>query len=315
MGNVTPPSGYYQYRRWEEDYPQVGSMNVDRKFDLHIESGVGDNRDSSSFLSHQHRHEKSDRKNTVAIGCAVTSRNHDDLTLDNLQYRLPFLKTLLPSFCQTASNEFDYHIYVAFDVGDPNLGQTAVLNKFHSLFEDVKNSLCPHFANVSLHFVQCRHNHNPAWAQNDAMMEAYLDDMEYFYRVNDDTHMLSPQWTETLVEALHSFDPPLVGVAGPVHRGGNEVILTYDFVHRTHIDIFGYYYPRLFTDWWADDWITSVYGEERTVKVPGVRLKHTQEAGQRYQVQYDNEDLVRFQVAHDKKTLERSVFCESLRYQ
>ena len=38
---------------------------------------------------------------------------------------------------------------------------------------------------------------------------------------------------------MQSFDPPNIGVVGPKHRGGNEGILTYDFVHRIHIDIFG----------------------------------------------------------------------------
>ena len=39
---------------------------------------------------------------------------------------------------------------------------------------------------------------------------------------------------------------------------GNIAILTHDFVHRTHVDIFGFYYPRVFTDWFADDWITGI---------------------------------------------------------
>ena len=49
-----------------------------------------------------------------------------------------------------------------------------------------------------------------------------------------------------------------VGVVGPHHQGGNTGILTYDFVHRTHVDIFGFYYPRVFSDWFGDDWITKV---------------------------------------------------------
>ncbi len=37
--------------------------------------------------------------------------------------------------------------------------------------------------NVTLHLVDCDHAGNPAWAQNDAMMTAYMDNVAYFFRV------------------------------------------------------------------------------------------------------------------------------------
>jgi len=77
--------------------------------------------------------------------------------------------------------------------------------------------------------------------------------------------MRTSGWTEKFIRTLEGYDPALVGVVGPNHSGGNVGILTYDFVHRTHVDIFGYYYPRLFTDWWGDAWITRVYKPNRSV--------------------------------------------------
>jgi len=97
-------------------------------------------------------------------------------------------------------------------------------------------------------------------------------------------------------------------VVGPLHKGGNVGILTFDFVHRSHIDIFGYYYPRVFTDWWADTWMTRVYGAERTLKLPGVRVVHTLEVGQRYKVQFSKEKYLRDQLEEDKITLNRCVW-------
>ena len=96
-------------------------------------------------------------------------------------------------------------------------------------------------------------------------------------------------------------------MVGPLHKGGNEDILTYDFVHRTHIDIFGYYYPRVFTDWWADSWMSRVYESQRTLKLPGVRLVHTMEIGQRYKVQSSKEKYLRDQLEEDRITLNRCV--------
>jgi len=97
-------------------------------------------------------------------------------------------------------------------------------------------------------------------------------------------------------------------VVGPLHKGGNEDILTYDFVHRSHIDIFGYYYPRIFTDWWADTWISHVYGTQRTLKLPGVRLVHTLEVGQRYQVRSSKAKYLKDQLEEDGITLNRCVW-------
>ena len=106
---------------------------------------------------------------------------------------------------------------------------------------------------------------------------------------------------------LQQFSPPNVGVVGPLHKGGNEAILTYDFVHRSHIDIFGYYYPRVFTDWFADNWMSEVYGSERTMKMPGVKLVHTQESGQRYNVKGSKHKYIKEQVEEDRLALDRLV--------
>lgn len=64
------------------------------------------------------------------------------------------------------------------------------------------------------------------------------------YRVNDDTELTSPGWTEAFIETLARYEPSNVGVVGPMHTGGNEGILTYDFTHKTHITVFGFHYPR-----------------------------------------------------------------------
>ena len=73
------------------------------------------------------------------------------------------------------------------------------------------------------------------------------------------------------VRTLKSMGPPY-GVVGPAHKGGNTSILTHDFVHRTHMDIFDQkYYPPELVDWWMDDWATHVYGEARTKKIESAK--------------------------------------------
>ena len=160
----------------------------------------------------------------------------------------PFYRHLFPSFCKTAEEQYFYHFYLAYDTNDKFFTNAAHLDIFVQTFMQARQSMgCVH-KNIKTwwHFVQCSHSKKPAWAQNDAQMEAYLDNIHYFYRINDDTIMVSEKWTSTFIQHLDEYDPPRVGVVGPMHKGGNMKILTYDFVHATHLDIFGIYYPRAF---------------------------------------------------------------------
>ena len=109
-----------------------------------------------------------------------------------------------------------------------------------------------------------------------------MSNMEYYYRINDDTEMKTKNWTEQFIDALGNFDPPNVGVVGPTHTGGNTRILTYDSVHYTHIEIHGFYYPRRFPNWYADNWITEIYKPDRCLKISTVQLLHTKQKGIRY---------------------------------
>jgi hypothetical protein len=227
-----------------------------------------------------------DMSRHVAIGCALTSRGRamrlgrgSDITRV-----FPLFTQLLPSFCRTARAGFTYHFYFSFDFNDNYFSNQDRLVEFQKAFDTAK---CPNL-NISIHFVQCDHSGNPAWAQNDAMMEAYIDNIEYFYRINDDTVMATKNWTNIFVERLKKFDPPNVGVVGPKHSGGNTAILTYDFVHKTHMDIFGFHYPRIFTDWFADRWITDTYrnADGRCEKINSVGVRHTMSGGTRYQVHH-----------------------------
>ena len=257
------------------------------------------------YEKHHHSHVVAYHNSTVAIGCAVTSRSLGNITASNVRYRFPFLRTFMPSFCRTASRSYDYHIYLSYDEGDPFFAIVSNFNAFHRSFGEVRAEQCAAHLNVSLHYVECEHTGRPAWAQNDAMMEAYIDHMVYYYRVNDDTNLLTPGWTEAFVAGLAQYDPPDLGVVGPRHIGGHAAILTYDFVHRTHIDIFGFYYPRTFTDWWADNWISTVYGSRRSDRLANVRIHHTLEKGTRYNVKVTKVDHLKHEVEKGKLTVER----------
>ena len=216
-------------------------------------------------------------KNSVALCLAITTRKRkivEEPSLSDDVTDTPFFLDLMPSFCATASKAYKYTFYLAFDFDDSLLSRRDQLNMFVEYFNLIKDKKCKHLSYVGLNFVNCSHSRRPAWAQNDAMMSAYLDNNDYLYRVNDDARMTTKQWTEIFIKTLSSYDPPNIGVVGPNHTGGNLDILTFEFVHQSHIDIFGFHYPRDFWDWFADKWITYVYQPRWMTKLNTVLMEH-----------------------------------------
>lgn len=117
---------------------------------------------------------------------------------------------------------------------------------------------------------------------------AYNAGAAYFYRINDDTELMV-NWARKYVDGLNTLSAPY-GVIGPLCNQGNEKILTHDFTSRLHMEIFEMnYYPPELTDWWMDDWISLVYGRQRTFKARSVPvMHHTGTHGTRYAVDSAN---------------------------
>jgi len=110
---------------------------------------------------------------------------------------------------------------------------------------------------------------------NELCQAAYDYGATYIARINDDTKFVTPGWITLATRSLQSFSPPNVGVVGPTCRQGNTRILTHDFVHApSHYSMFETYYPQEFDNWFVDDWITRVYGGERTRKLQEWEVLH-----------------------------------------
>ena len=256
--------------------------------DIHLETPDSGHAGEVTGGKHNHTSGRTDGKTVIAIGGGITSKGVHGADVSNMDEVFQLFSTFLPSFCATANpvGPFSYQFYFAYDHTDPVFTNTISLDAFQKTFFATLAKHCPRTLEAGLHFVQCSHSGKPTWAQNDAMMEAYLDDADFHYRINDDTKMESKNWLDEFIKVLKGYKPINVGVVGPNHSGGNTAILTYDFVHSTHVDIFGYYYPKLFTDWSGDNWITNVYKPDRSTKLEHIRLAHTMKLGQRYQLNY-----------------------------
>jgi hypothetical protein len=134
---------------------------------------------------------------------------------------------------------------------------------------------------------------------------AYQLGADFLYRVNDDTEFLH-RWPHAYVTTLLSLSPPY-GVIGPYTIGKNNRILTIDFVHRLHLTIFQMnYYPIELPDWWMDDWITHIYGINRSFLSRQIAvLHHTQAHGKRYVVDFENEHQLIATIETGRKLIRR----------
>jgi hypothetical protein len=227
----------------------------------------------------------------IAIMAATTTRGlqHKASTKN-----LALFLYLLPSLVRSIDCGFRYQYYLGYDVGDPFYDSEKGLKEVTEWFEkNVEKPLKEKSVSLSLQLVKVKNTvKKPGPVFIEMARAAHSNGASYFYRVNDDTEFIH-NWPTIYVRTLLSLQVPY-GVIGPLCNHGNERILTHDFVHRLHMEIFeGNYYPPELSDWWMDDWISYVYGQRRTFMSRHIKVvHHTGHQGTRYQVDHAHESLL-----------------------
>lgn len=89
------------------------------------------------------------------------------------------------------------------------------------------------------------------------------ENYDYFLQCGDDIEFFTEGWENAFIRFLEQNKN--IGVCGFSDMGRlycdrQDRLITQSFVHRTHWDIFGYYYPKEIMNWFCDDYITEVYG-------------------------------------------------------
>ncbi|CAM9677259.1 unnamed protein product, partial [Choristocarpus tenellus] len=194
--------------------------------------------------------------------------------------RLALFRYLLPSVGRTADCGFNYLIVIGYDVGDMFYDSDSRRRNALKWFEtNVGEPAAVRGVSVRLELVRVNNTiQKPGPVFTAITKEAFRQGSKYIYRVNDDSEMVGP-WARKFVDTLEAMGPPY-GVVGPESLNAN--ILVHDFTHRLHMDIFeGQYYPAVLTDWYIDDWISRVYGNNRTVRAKNceVRAKNCEVRG------------------------------------
>ena len=250
------------------------------------------------LLVHKHLFPALGGTQSVCVLIPVTSRMHDWRRLeDTLLYQLP-----LASLGPTIGAQHSFRVFVGYDSGDALFDNRTTLAALSAHMRATLPSVA----------FEPRRVHNPKQQPvpvlNALSRAAYDAGCDFMYHVDDDTEFVTPDWATQFESVLRGFAPPLWGVVGPTCHEGNTAVLTHDFVHRTHLDLFRTHYPPPLTTWWFDDWISSVYGACNTRKLPNVVVRdHPERTGLRYDVNWASADQLPALIAEGRKDVQNAI--------
>ncbi|CAM9341488.1 unnamed protein product [Discosporangium mesarthrocarpum] len=237
----------------------------------------------------------------IAICAGSTTRGVLGPSVDTLA----LFRYLLPSIERTADCGFNYVTVIGYDEGDIFFDSEDGRRRVKDWFDrTIGKPAAKRGISIRLELVRVNNKiRKPGPVFTAITKEAYAMGASYFYRVNDDSEMVSP-WARKFVDTLEQMGPPY-GVVGP--ESGNANILVHDFTNRLHMDIFkGQYYPVELTDWYVDDWISTVYGNARTVRAKNCEvIHHTSAHGQRYKADLSKAHMLRQLIVQGTEKIER----------
>mmetsp|Transcript_25943 Transcript_25943/g.40864 ORF Transcript_25943/g.40864 Transcript_25943/m.40864 type:complete len:379 (-) Transcript_25943:482-1618(-) len=260
---------------------------------------------------------------SIAIIIPMTSKGTEMTSVKES----PFWFNTFQTFCYSidwAANRNKFTFFIGFDKGDPIYDLGDSWNDFRKEFksnagmgiswqtgmspEKVTNILETQLA-VELHDFGDLAG-APSQVVNRLAGLAYDAGFDYIYQINDDTEIETKQWHLKFMKALASNPVfPNFGVTGPTDSL-NPKIFTHAFVHRTHIEAIGSFFPSTFKNWWSDDWISTVYGEKHTFRHADVQITHNVEAQKtsgwnRYDIDYSAQYFLEKEIRQGFVTLNR----------
>jgi hypothetical protein len=190
--------------------------------------------------------------------------------------------TFLPSIVRTISadewTKYRIEVVLGFDTGD-DFWEKQEIRAWDGWGSSTKGGGSNSKASIVLSWLSFQQTQNSRIPFNQLCRATYDYGADYIVRVNDDTIFSSKGWLSEAVAVLSSFDPPNIGVVGPTSKGDKSTIMTHDMVSRIHLEIFDTYYPKVFKNYYVDDWISNVYGAKRTQKIDTWKVVHLTSPG------------------------------------
>ena len=188
---------------------------------------------------------------SICVMIPVSSRNRKWKTFRETDLYNIFFK----SFLLTYNKELPHLFCFAIDSDD---------KLFNNIKSDIER-LVSVMKNCKVHFISTdgiKKGHvTEMW--NRCFEYGVQENYDYFLQCGDDIEFFTEGWENAFIRFLEQNKN--IGVCGFSDMGRlycdrQDRLITQSFVHRTHWDIFGYYYPKEIMNWGIDDWITEVYG-------------------------------------------------------
>jgi hypothetical protein len=179
-------------------------------------------------------------KNKVALLIPSTSKNRVWKTPEH-----SLLYQMISSFKLTTNEKNSCKFFIGFDFDD-------------LFYADEANIVFFKNQNINIEFVQlkCEKGHvTKMW--NILADKAYNEGYDYLYACGDDCIFNKSGWLPICINNLILNDN--IGLTGVLTTNGNTNILTQSFVHKTHFELFGFFYPEEIKNWFCDDWINDIY--------------------------------------------------------
>lgn len=190
----------------------------------------------------------------------------DDITQSHLY------KILIQSLSKDKPKKHKITIYVGYDNDDKIYSQHQQRLKLQVLADKV---------NIEWVEQKIQKGHvTEIW--NNLGHRAVKDNFEYMYVCGDDIQIDNNKWMNDWAKMLKANNN-IGWVAGYSH---NNRIATQFLIHKTHLDIFGFVYPKEIRNWGCDDWMVGVYPLKYRLWLK--EYKHLNEGGEpRYEVEHN----------------------------
>ena len=166
------------------------------------------------------------------------------------------LNILFKSFFTTYDLNHEYKFYLGIDSDDKLYQDNTVQNDIKKFINVMKNT------SIEILTIDSLNKGNVCFIWNELFKKAYIDNYDYFVQIGSDIYFQDKDWVNSCIDLLkQNNDIGVVGMAdmGRKKYNPNDTLLTQSFVSRKHMDIFEFYYPHEFKNWFIDDWISEIY--------------------------------------------------------
>jgi hypothetical protein len=190
----------------------------------------------------------------IAVIIPVTSNkcsfnNFKDTDLFNILFK---------SFFTTYDLNHEYKFYLGIDSDDKFYQNETVQTDIKNFINIMKNT------SIEFLTIDATYKSNVCYMWNELFKKSYEDNYDYFVQIGSDIYFQDKDWVNACLDILkQNNDICVVGMTdqGRKKYNPNDTLLTQSFVSRKHMEIFKFYYPHEFKNWYIDNWISEIYGK------------------------------------------------------